>query len=358
MFIKKKNLRPEVVLIGPMPIEGDVIGGTKVSFSDLVRTFLSQKRFDISVINTSRPHVNKGAATRSLLNFRSLLHTVLVLWTQLRHAKIVIWNVSSSAALSAGPLIWLICKVRHRPLVVRVFGGDFNAKYVLLPRLKKKIVEYSILKADMLLLQTRELVRCFSDVSNVRWFPTTRNMPSRVRPTRKKCRRLVFVGQLRKEKGIQEIVDASKLFLEGVSVTIFGPKMVGLDITFDKIQNIEYAGVIEPDTVPIILQNYDMLLFPSYYEGEGYPGIVIEALQLGLPVISTNWKALPEIIEDGKSGLLVKPRSVTDLVNAVNTVVRDDKLFMRLTRGACERGEVFRSSKAAENIELLIHELI
>jgi len=67
------------------------------------------------------------------------------------------------------------------------------------------------------------------------------------------------------------------------------------------------------------IQKYDVLILPTFYQGEGYPGVIIEAYSLGLPVITTNWKAIPEIVENRKTGLLIEPRSTAALVDAMKS---------------------------------------
>ncbi len=44
------------------------------------------------------------------------------------------------------------------------------------------------------------------------------------------------------------------------------------------------------------LSEHDLLLFPSYFRGEGYPGIIVEAFQCGVPVAAAGWSAIPELI--------------------------------------------------------------
>ena len=62
---------------------------------------------------------------------------------------------------------------------------------------------------------------------------------------------------------------------------------------------------------------YDVLILPTYHEGEGYPGIILEAFSLGLPVISTNWNSIPEIVKHNENGLLVPIKDVDSLIKAI-----------------------------------------
>ena len=72
---------------------------------------------------------------------------------------------------------------------------------------------------------------------------------------------------------------------------------------------------------------------------------MLEALQCGRPVIATSWGSVPEVVEDGKSGLLVEPRSTAALREAIRRVIGDPELYRALCAGARRRGEFFRSGK-------------
>jgi glycosyltransferase involved in cell wall biosynthesis len=69
-------------------------------------------------------------------------------------------------------------------------------------------------------------------------------------------------------------------------------------------QNTKYKGIADPETVQKILAGYDLLVFPTRYEGEGCPGIIIDAYFAGIPVLATNWKYNSEFIIDGETGYL------------------------------------------------------
>ena len=69
------------------------------------------------------------------------------------------------------------------------------------------------------------------------------------------------------------------------------------DALFDGCRRVGYCDVVEPDNVLDVLWQYDALLLPTYQPGEGYPGVIIEACAVGLPVICTLWHRLPELVD-------------------------------------------------------------
>lgn len=103
------------------------------------------------------------------------------------------------------------------------------------------------------------------------------------------------------------------------------------------------AGSLRRGEVADALERHDVLVLPTYWDVEGYPGIVLEALQCGRPVISTSWGSVPEVVEDGNSGLLVAPRSTAAVREAIQRVIGDPDLYRALCAGARRRGEFFRS---------------
>ena len=93
-----------------------------------------------------------------------------------------------------------------------------------------------------------------------------------------------------------------------------------------------------------MLCEHDLLLFPSYYSMEGYPGVILEAFQCGLPVVAARWRSVPEIVEHEENGLLVEPRSAAAVRSAIERLLADPDLYRRLCKGAERRGEYFRSA--------------
>lgn len=348
-----------MALIGPLPIPGDVIGGTKVSFANLVSGLHHRSHYRVQVIDSSRPTQGKSRIAQRWLDMRGMVRVLWRLWRVAERSQVVMWNSSPGGAMLAAPLIRAICVLRRRPLIVRLFGGDFDDFYDRSSRLKRWLAGRCLLEADLVLLQTRDLAKRFENRTWVEWFPTTRDMRARIRPLPTECRRFLFIGQLRPQKGIHEILKVSRILPSEIEITIAGPAMAGFDVTaFEDDRRVRYLGALDPEDVPDVVEAHDALLFPSYYEGEGYPGVVVEALQLGLPVVTTDWRALPELVEHERSGLLVPPRDKDALLGAMRRLVDDQVLFHELQIGATERGDAFRGEHALEKLESWINELI
>ncbi len=341
--------RPKLLLVGPLPIEGDVIGGTKVSFAALVEAFEASGRFELHVQNTSRARAGRGAVRRALGDLRQLIALIVRLAAREQRHDIVLWNVSAGGALLAAPLVSALCRLRGARLAVRVFGGDLDLALERTPWAWRAIARRALRSADLLLLQTKALCDTFrrdlddSTSPALRWWPTTRDLTRSTPLDRPRAQRFLFLGQLRREKGIAEAIAAARTLQGGASLTLHGPPMRGFDIRplLDHA-SCRYGGALAPDEIPSVLEAYDVLVFPSYHEGEGLPGVVVEALQLGLPVLASDWRALCELVEDGCNGLLVAPRDAESLAEAMTRLSEDDELFAHLRDGALMSGDGLR----------------
>jgi len=177
---------------------------------------------------------------------------------------------------------------------------------------------------------------------------------------KKKCERFVFLGQVKKTKGIDVILDSVPFLTDGVTIDIYGPLRNGYTgdgITSRGQGKVFYQGILTRDQLETALGEYDSLVLPTMHIGEGYPGVVLEAYAKGLPVIVTNWLSIPEIVDE-KSGILIDPGNVSMFAEAVNKLFKDDKLYMKLSAGAKNRAKEFSDIYWTEKFFNLCHSVL
>jgi glycosyltransferase involved in cell wall biosynthesis len=151
--------------------------------------------------------------------------------------------------------------------------------------------------------------------------------------------RIVFVGHLTDSKRPGRFVElVSSLRRGGLSVAASmagdGPlvdavRAAGRDVGIDVLGNV--------DDVPALLCASDVLVFTSIAEGEGMPGVLIEAGLAGLPVVTTAVPGASDVVEDGVTGLVVPVDDFDALVDATRSVVVDANLRLRLGAAARTR---------------------
>lgn len=106
---------------------------------------------------------------------------------------------------------------------------------------------------------------------------------------------------------------------------------------------VRFIGWVDEEDKPELYTLAEALVFPSLYEGFGLP--VLEAMACGTPVIAANAASLPELV--GNAGLLVAPRDVEGLAEAMLRVLQDRELADELGRRAIEKARQFTWEEVA-----------
>ncbi len=333
----------KLLLIGPLP---PPIGGTSVSFKQLLTDLQEEETITVKVLNTS-PQPQLGIIGK-LINIPLFF---LKLLRALPSFDIVSLHASNRRMIIYGSALRIICLIFRKPLVVRIFGGSFDRFYKDASWCAHYFISL-VFTSDCILLQTHKLVDFFSPIyphSKLRWFPTSRSEIIKIEPeqTRRDIRRFVFVGHVKPTKGIREILKACEtLKANNYLVDIYGPLQKGVtEEEINRARNVRYQGVLEPEEVLATISTYDVLVFPTYYQGEGYPGVIIEAYMAGIPVISTYWQAIPEIVKNGESGLLVPPKDAELLARAMQEFIDSQEIMAHCKKGAEMQAQQFSSKR-------------
>lgn len=112
---------------------------------------------------------------------------------------------------------------------------------------------------------------------------------------------------------------------------------------------VDFIGRVEHSKVPSYLATFDVFAFPSM--SEGMPRAVLEAMAMGLPVVATDIPAHREVIEDGRTGLLVAPGRVDDLAAGLIALAGDQGRREGLGRAA--RAHVIAHHDFRQNVKLM-----
>ncbi len=138
------------------------------------------------------------------------------------------------------------------------------------------------------------------------------------------------VGRLELEKGHPTLLEAWPLVLEACPSAYL--LIVGEGSRLDALhaiareQGIEHHVVFtgRRDDIPAVTAAFDVAVLPSYREAQGLT--ILEAMALSRPVVASNVGGIPEMIEDGVSGLLVPPHDPIALATAIVRVLNDHQL--------------------------------
>lgn len=233
------------------------------------------------------------------------LTMIKLIWylTFIRRAKVVI-----SCEEGASRIIDFLYYFRvQKEVFYWVVGSGFPAR-VSSGELSPK--HYSFLKRIMVQSPTMVQAMNKAGLSNVMYVPNSKPIYDIQIERHRGSTKFVFLSRILPEKGIEQIFDCiRRLNEDGISdrfeVSFYGmidDYYKSFMKNIERFPNVEYKGLLDltKEEGYKELATYDALLFPTYYEGEGFPGVFIDAFISALPVIASDWHCNTEIIKDGK----------------------------------------------------------
>jgi glycosyltransferase involved in cell wall biosynthesis len=170
-----------------------------------------------------------------------------------------------------------------------------------------------------------------------------------------------FVGRLDEQKGLIYLLEAWKLLhaiIPHARLLLVGegklrPFIEEFVAHHGLQKNIILAGF--RNDVRLLLSSCAVLVLPSLWEGFGYAAV--EAMAEGVPVVASAASSLPEVVEDGKTGLLFPPRDSAALADALVRLLRDPGLARRMGHeGALRVRKLFTIETMLDGFEALFAE--
>lgn len=331
--MKKKKL----LLIGGITWKNTAhphIGGTTVLMDNFVE-YCEDHNVPHVVIPTNK-YYGRLASIKNLF---------VMLGGFLRNARpgdISMVNISSKSGLiTLFPIVVVFSRILGLQVVCRKFAGSIH-QYLDERPYRKVIALFFLRKTKVSFFETEELLSWFrKNKYEAVWFPNVRNSNS-FKVNEKYEKRLVFVAQVCENKGVDILLRLSNRLPEDYTIDIYGPIIDSrYNNEFFSKYRARYCGSLTPDKVASTLSQYNVMVFPTWWHSEGYPGVIIEALSVGMPVVSTHIGGIPEMIENGKSGILVDVKDEDAIEQAVLSI--DQKLYDQMRIEAEKRFDVYNA---------------
>jgi glycosyltransferase involved in cell wall biosynthesis len=209
-----------------------------------------------------------------------------------------------------------------------------------------RLAERAALRRYSAVISISEFLRNFAqasthvDVVTVRYgLPAPRDPPTK--GERKEKMRLLAVGRLEEQKGFDVAIQAMPRIIQAApsaSLWIAGDgrkrRLLADRIrSFGLTDSVSLLG--KRDDVNELMLSADILIHPARWEGFGL--VFLEAMRAGLPVVATRAGAIPEIVADGITGLLVPPDDPDQLAAAIIELIRNPARRLEMGAAGFER---------------------
>ena len=322
-----------LLMVAPKP---PPIGGSPLTVQAMLAELDLYPDIHVTVINTSPAmDVRKNMDG---FNFEKVFRTLLIVPKfiyEIRRCDAVLVFANDLFAITLVPVLLFLARLFHKPFFLKPVAASLD---LFINAQKKPLREYLLMVlrgTDGILAQTRRLHEDLGKLgcSNVYYLPGCRTfapIPTTAKET-SSALRLIFLAHVSRLKGTFILLDALKILNESsdleVSCDYYGPIINDIHDEFMSelkvVPNAHYCGVAEPGTGAQLIAKYDALVLPTYHDTEGHPGVLIEAMSAGVPVITTQIRTLPELVADGVNGFLVPTQDSAALAAAIKKLAED-----------------------------------
>lgn len=228
-----------------------------------------------------------------------------------------------------------------------------------LPDLLKndKRIKNRVKKFDGIYVETNSMVMTMTEMGlkNTRYLSNTKHLNvieemELVYATDEPYKLCTF-SRVTKEKGIEDAIEAviatnESLQRKAFTLDIYGQIDEGYRNRFEAVMEqlpnyVVYRGVVNSNESVKTLKNYCALLFPTYYEGEGFAGTILDAYASGVPVIATNWKYNSEIIHDKSDGFIYDYKSTKELRRILEFIAGNIEIINEMKINCLKRAKQY-----------------
>lgn len=250
------------------------------------------------------------------------INLVLDLYKKTKKCSVLIMLPAHNGVEIFGRIFAFIKKATGKKIFYDVIGGWLTDKLGKEPRLLKLLKRF-----DGVWVETTSMKTGLNNLGmdNVTVIPNFKRLspidPNELNFSDKPPFKLCTFSRVMKEKGIEDAINAVKEINEKK-----GKKVYTLDIygqihepyaeRFEELraafpEYISYKGCVSPNESVETLKDYFLLLFPTYYHGEGLAGTLIDALSSGVPTLATDWHYNSDII-NSENGFLIPTQNRCD----------------------------------------------
>lgn len=234
------------------------------------------------------------------------------------------------------------------PLIISVWGSDIFSfpNYSLLHKLS---VKYSLSKADKILSTSNIMAEetrkyCVKDIVITPFgVDVEKFKPVKVKSIFSNSDFVIgTIKKLEKKYGIIYLIKSFKILIEKYPGRSFKLLITGEGFERENLENLTkelgiednviFTGFISQEKIPDYFNMLDVCCIPSIEDSESFGVSAIEASACGIPVVASRVGGLPEVVEDGITGFLVKKEDPYAIVEAIEKILNNEALKTELGR--------------------------
>lgn len=172
--------------------------------------------------------------------------------------------------------------------------------------------------------------------------------------------RICTFSRVMKEKGIEEAVHSIERINKEQGASMFSLDIYGqvdekqkdwfCELQSGFPENVRYCGVVDFNKSTAVLKDYHVLLFPTFYAGEGFAGTIIDAMAAGVPVIASDWNYNKDIITEGYNGYIFETHNIDQLIQILSGLDISSCEYLTMKKNCITAAEAYLPENALNPI--------
>ena len=265
-------------------------------------------------------------------------------------SKTIILLLSGNGMKFYFPIMYVLKRFFKKQIFHDVIGGDLPEFIDRHPDYLKyfNAIDENWIEFDKLKQKLNEI-----GLTNCRVIPNFKNLDVNtallhISEDRKST--FCMFSRVMEEKGVTDAILAVNKYNQSHSEKIFleiwGPieeeyKNKFMHLLHDYKSDVNYNGVVNFDKSVETISNHLALLFPTYWDGEGFPGTIIDAYASGLPVIASDWNANCELIDDFQTGFVYPNTQISNLYEALVWSMDNREMLLQMRMNCINKAKEY-----------------
>lgn len=347
-------MKPRVLLIAPLPppIHGSSVVSCQIQNSKKINDAFSCDWVNLST-SRNMEEIQRFKLIKLWRMFSSVVKTLWLLTTRNYDLCYIALACSGKPFLKDMPFA-LLCKLFHKKLVIHQHNKGMsndvdrlpyrwllpmvyrNAKVILLSWRLYPDIEKVVRKEDVII--------CPNGISVMDSDLVVDSSEQCVYNNKKdidKTTKLLFLSNLIESKGVIVLLDALKILKErgysfqcdfvGGETKDIDAKRFAEEVNNRGLNRVAfYKGKKYGKEKWDVFKQSDIFIFPTYYDNECFPLVILEAMAHHLPVVTTNEGGIPDIVENGKNGFICERKNPESLADCIAVLLNDKNLRRKM----------------------------
>lgn len=362
---KSELVGHRIILVGSLP---PPLTGPSVSFQMLHHNL--QKRGAICVvINLAKRDYSRKLSSNLGRSARLLKALTQYLWQLMVGYRSVYINIAQSLPgfCRDSLLIWL-GKAFGARIVVHLRGGNYDNFYYGQRRFVRFLIKFTLRQVDRILVlgEGLRVMYAFDPILSSRIHVVHNGLSIEANGKSKtienlgaKPIRVLYLSNLIETKGYFHVLEAVRILRDDYNIKVactFAGKFITSrdDMTIKSVEGakgkfceylnhhdlhnqVNYIGVVSGEAKWELLSDSHFFILPTQYVNEGQPVSIIEAMAYGCVVITTNYRAIPDLVIEGKTGIFVRYGEPKQIALAIADLRANPLRYRQMSESAIMR---------------------